>query len=211
MASNHTVRQGDSMASLAKEYGFVWEQLWEHDKNQKLAELRGNPNQLLAGDVVHIPDLTTKTEDVATEQRHRYRRKGIPSKLRLQLMEGGEPRSGLDFEITFDDGSVVTGATDGDGYVIASVQPERKWGEVKIQGRWGAEVYKVMLGHLDPIDELTGVQQRLKNLGRKCEVTGELDEQTAKAIRRFQKAHGLEESGESDDALRSKLAAVCGS
>jgi hypothetical protein len=199
------------MASLAKEYGFIYQQLWEHAKNADLKELRGNPNILLAGDVVHIPDLTTKTENGATEQRHRYRRKGIPSKLRLQLMEGGEPRSGLDFEITFDDGSVVAGITDAEGYVAVSVQPERKWGSVVVQGGWGPEVYKVVLGDLDPIDELTGVQQRLKNLGRKCEPTGELDEQTCKALRRFQKQHGLDETGEPDAALRSKLTEVCGS
>ena len=66
-AQDHTVVPGDSMASLAKQYGFTWEQLWEHPKNQELAKLRENPNTLMTGDVVFIPDIEPKTVDVPVE------------------------------------------------------------------------------------------------------------------------------------------------
>jgi N-acetylmuramoyl-L-alanine amidase len=210
MSSNHTVVQGDSMASLAKKYGFIYQQLWEHADNAELKELRGNPNILLEGDSVFIPDIETKEVEIATEERHTYRRKGIPSKLTLQLFDQGEPRVGLLYTIQFDDGTSVEGETDSEGYVKASVQPERKWGIVEVQGRWGPEKYTVKLGQLDPITELTGVQQRLKNMGRKCEVTGELDEKTQKAIKRFQLEQELEVTGEPDDETRNKLKEICG-
>lgn len=208
---DHTVVQGDSMASIAKAYGFLWEQLWEHPRNAELKARRKNPNVLVAGDVVFIPALVNKTLAVETERRHRYRRKGIPSKISLQLMEGARPRAGLPFTISLDDGSVIEGETDADGFVKASVQPERKSAVVQVKGRWGPERYQVQLGHLDPIDETTGVQQRLKNLGRPCAVTGERDEQTEKALRRFQKEQSLPITGEPDEPTKARLLELCGS
>jgi hypothetical protein len=210
MAMIHSVVQGDSMASLAKQYGFIWEQLWEHPNNAELKALRKNPNVLLEGDTVFIPNIVPKTVELATEQRHRFRRKGIPSKISLQLLDNGKPRAGVPYEITLDDGTIISGVSDEDGYVKESVQPERTHAVVRVDGRWGREQYEVQLGHLDPVDTTTGVQQRLANLGRDCEITGALDEQTMSALRSFQSEHQLEASGTPDDATHAKLLELCG-
>ena len=211
MAHEHTVIPGDSMASLAKRYGFIWEQLWDHPNNKELADLRQNPNTLMSGDVVFIPDIEPKSVDVTMEQRFRYRRKGIPSKLTLQLKENGEPRADIPYTIELDDSTILDGRTDADGFVKASVQPERKWGIVRVDGRWGPEEYTVRLGHLDPIDEISGVQQRLSNLGADCPTTGEMDDKTKAALTNFQARHKLDKTGEIDDATRQKLLEECGS
>jgi hypothetical protein len=39
----------------------------------------------------------------------------------------------------------------------------------------------IAFGELDPIEEVPGVQQRSKNLGYQCAITGELDERTQTA------------------------------
>ncbi|MGC9973362.1 MAG: LysM domain-containing protein [Bryobacteraceae bacterium] len=52
----HVVKQGDCMSSIADQYGFFWETLWNHERNAQLKERRKNPNVLMAGDpaVLHL-------------------------------------------------------------------------------------------------------------------------------------------------------------
>jgi len=74
------------------------------------------------------------------------------------------------------------------------------------------EVHELNLGYLDPIDEISGVQARLKNLNFYAgEVNGEMDDETQMAIREFQRKHELEMTGEIDDETRSRLGEVHGS
>lgn len=86
MPQDYTVNSGDCMTSIAFEHGFFWETLWNHGQNQALKSLRKDPNILRAGDLVHIPDLILKEESGATEQRHKFKLKGVPAKLKLRLM-----------------------------------------------------------------------------------------------------------------------------
>jgi hypothetical protein len=44
------------MASIAAESGFSWEFLWARPQNQQLRALRKNPNVLMEGDEVFIPE-----------------------------------------------------------------------------------------------------------------------------------------------------------
>ena len=67
------------------------------------------------------------------------------------------------------------------------------------------------MGRLDPIQEMTGAQQRLDNLGFHAEATGRLDAQTQAALSSFQSTHDLEASGEPDQNTLDKLAQVHGS
>jgi LysM repeat protein len=83
----YKVKQGDCLSSIAERYGLFWEKVWNHPKNAKLKEKRKDPNILYPGDVVFVPDKDRKEESGATEQRHRFRKKGTPAKLRLKIME----------------------------------------------------------------------------------------------------------------------------
>jgi N-acetylmuramoyl-L-alanine amidase len=86
MAEDYSVESGDCMSSIAFSHGFFWETLWNHSSNSDLKSKRKDPNILVAGDVVHIPDLTIKQEDCATEKRHEFKLKGVPAKLKLKVM-----------------------------------------------------------------------------------------------------------------------------
>jgi peptidoglycan hydrolase-like protein with peptidoglycan-binding domain len=78
--------------------------------------------------------------------------------------------------------------------------------------RDGLEQHVLKIGHLDPHDDPTGIQQRLRSLGYYFgAVDGELGGVTAAALRRFQTANGLEVSGEADDATVSALRDAYGS
>ena len=56
------------MSSIAAEFGFLWQTLW--DLNPELKWKRKNPNVLLAGDIVTIPALRMKDESRPTGQKH---------------------------------------------------------------------------------------------------------------------------------------------
>src|SRR5262249_42447873 len=71
--------------------------------------------------------------------------------------------------------------------------------------------FALKLGSLDPVDQASGVQARLNNLGlfasREADghVVGEAAEQLARAIRRFQVLHQIEPTGDLDERTRRAL------
>ena len=109
--TDHVVRDGECLASIAYEHGFFWETLWNLPENAKLKELRKEPTVLLAGDVVHIPDLRVQPHDRATGASHRFRRKGVPGHLRLRMTKPDEPETPEDSQEPPDDEAMVTELT----------------------------------------------------------------------------------------------------
>jgi peptidoglycan hydrolase-like protein with peptidoglycan-binding domain len=82
---------------------------------------------------------------------------------------------------------------------------------LRLLGGKVVEEYRLNFGELDPIDEVSGVQQRLNNLGYDCAITGELDEQTKDAMSSFRAEKNLPESDAIDDDLRGALVDAHGS
>jgi N-acetylmuramoyl-L-alanine amidase len=67
------------------------------------------------------------------------------------------------------------------------------------------------LGGLDPVTTVSGVKQRLYNLGWDCgDTSQEVHENFAAMLSAFQEAQGLEVTGEVDDATRDRLKKVHG-
>lgn len=198
------ISQGGSIPSVAKDNGFFWETLWDHPDNAALKEKRKNPNVLFEGDEVFVPEKELKEVTKPTEAKHKFKRKGDPLKFRLQLMMMGKPRKNEDYVLVVD-GKQIQGKTDGDGKLEATIPGNATGGTIKLRG--GQEEYPVRIGHLDPIDTVSGVKQRLNNLGFTCGSEGDsLDEGTTAALQRFQTKFKLTPSGEADDATKAKLA-----
>jgi hypothetical protein len=200
---DYIVNQGECIESIAKDHGLFWETIWNDPKNQKLKQNRKNPNILLAGDKVFVPDLRLKQEPGATETKHRFKKKGVPSKIKLVLKDQkSKPRANVDYVIEID-GQLYRGKTDAQGQLEYPIPPNAQKGKLIVGTQ--SEEYNLNLGNMDPISEISGVQSRLKNLGFNCEVSGKLDDTTKEAIRSFQKRYGLNETGEPDDPTRQKL------
>ena len=109
------------------------------------------------------------------------------------------------------DGTIFRGTTYSDGIIEHPILPNAEKGRL-IVGESQEEKHQLNLGHLDPLNEISGVQARLKNLNIYFgEVNGELDNNTVLAIREFQKKHALEETGEIDEEIRNRLEEVHGS
>lgn len=205
---NYVVERGDCISSIALEHGHFWKKLWNHPNNAELKQARKNPNVLLEGDEVFVPELEPKEESCATEKTHKFVRKGEPSKIKLVLYSGGEPRKEQDYVLEIE-GKIKRGKTGSDGSVEFVIPGNAQTGKITVGP--DREEFVLELGAMDPIDALSGVQARLNNLGYDCEgADGEMTPQTTESIRRFQKDKGLKETGEVDDETRAKLKEVHG-
>ena len=89
----YVVKAGECMSSIAFKQGFFWQTLWDLSENSELQRVRKDPFVLLAGDRVHIPHIRPKMESGGTEQKHTFRRKGVPAHFTLTLLTQGNPRA----------------------------------------------------------------------------------------------------------------------
>jgi hypothetical protein len=197
---DYTAKEGDCILSIARDYGLLWETIWNHPQNATLKALREDPNVLLPGDIVHVRDKQIKLEPRATEVRHKFVRKGVPAKLRLQLLDRNQqPRANLTYTLVID-GESRSGTTDGDRRIEEPIKPNAQKAELTIQDGENTETYTLNLGGVDPVSETSGVQQRLRNLGYNA-----AGDDWSQAIRAFQRKFGLTQTGQVDDLTRSKL------
>ena len=197
------VGSGETTSSLAKKNGFFWRTIWDHPENAELKAKRKDPNVLFEDDDIFIPEKQIKEVSKGTEAEHTFKLKGEPAKLKLQLLKNGKPRANEEYVLDID-GTLTDGKTDGDGKVEHFIPPDAKSGRLIMKN--GKEAYDLQLGYLDPVDLITGVQQRLNNLGYDCGgEMGELGERTREALRKFQADNQLQETGEPDNATKAKL------
>jgi hypothetical protein len=197
---------------IAEANGFLWETIWNHEDNAQLKERRKDPNVLFPGDIVVVPDLTPRIESAPTEKRTTFIKKANLVQVRLRLLDLKRyPRTNIEYTATVDN-VISSGRSDGDGYITITAPPNASELKLKVTEGTKTDEYTLPLGSIDPIEELSGVQQRLTNLGYSCASEQEtLGELTKASIRSFQKEMHLRVSGELDDATRQKLKEIHGS
>lgn len=198
----HVVREGESVQSIAEKHGFAWETLWKHPENAELKKSRRDPDVLHPGDVLVIPEKAQKKESRATEDRHSFKKKGAPTWLRLTFLEEEQPRKGAPYRIRVG-GKSFEGKLDAEGRVDLQIPTRAQEAHVQIGSD---EELLLQLAALDPIEEVSGYQARLQNLGFYLgAVDGKHGPLTEEAIRAFQANKRLEVSGELDDDTRTAL------
>ena len=193
------VKDGDSAESLAVTHGLFWETVWFHPDNAELRQLRQDQNVLMAGDEIFIPERVPKTENGDADAVHTFERKGVPSELNVQFQDlRGEPYADAPYSLLIN-GEIIEGALDGDGRLIMPLAPEVRRIHVEVGEEGELVDADLYVGHLDPIDELSGVQARLMNLGfYAVGVDGQASEALNDAIAEFRVAQGLDEAAEED-------------
>jgi hypothetical protein len=204
--AKYTVKQGDCIMSIAEERGYRWETIWNHPDNAPLKQLRRDPNIIFPGDVVTIPDKAQRTESAPTDQRSKFVKRVVKAQVRLRLLDLKRlPRANVAYIATVD-GVNTSGQTDGDGYLKLTVKPDAREVKLKVTEGSKTDSYTIPLGSVDPLDEISGVQHRLTNLGYACaSEQGTMGDTTKTAVRAFQKEMNLKITGELDDSTRQKL------
>jgi Putative peptidoglycan binding domain/LysM domain len=208
MAKYHIVKQGEYLSKIASENGFSdYHTLWNHSENAELKQKRQNPNVLYPGDRLFIPDMETKEESGATAQRHRFRYLGSPLMLRIVVKDvEDEPITDTDCELIVGLTSYKL-TTDGEGLIEQRIPISATSGKLTIQDM---EI-PLQIGYLDPIEEVTGWQARLNNLGYYAGPLDQVDEERIRlAVEEFQCDHGLKVDGVGGPDTQNKLKEVHG-
>lgn len=209
---DYVVRPGDSMSSISNKTGFFWETIWNDPANGELKQVRQNPNVLLPADRLTIPEKRRKDEPLAPEQRHRFRRRGEPAYLRVQLCVANEPIAGQPYEIEVDGRAYPGGMTDANGHVDVPIPGDARLAHLTVGTDDNRRCYILNVGDNNPKTELVGAQKRLYNLGfTPIELDGVLGPLTEDALHRYQASRGLPETGRPDTATQDQLEAEHGS
>jgi N-acetylmuramoyl-L-alanine amidase len=197
VAKQHTATGGDSVESVAYANGHFWETVWNDPANGPLRQRRDDPNILEEGDVLTVPDLRIKEVSKPTDQKYRFRRKGVPSKIEVRLtIHDGEPRPGVPYTVTMGKRK-LSGSSDGEGWIRFGVMPDIKRGTITLAT---GETYEFEVGSVRPAAILKGVQGRLRNLAYfHGAIDGEMSDDLAEAIERYQRDRKLQVTGKADD------------
>jgi hypothetical protein len=195
----HEVVQGECFHSIATDYGFFWESLWNHPANAELRRLRKDPSVVNPGDVVRIPEKSIRWDDGPTETRHRFRRKGQPARVRIQVRRNDEPRANEPYSIEID-GRLEQGTLDANGMLDVPIVPNAQRAVLRVGEGDNQEVFPLVLGHVDTIDTERGARERLRCLG----FDGD-EPDFAELLKSYQRHRDLEPTGQLDQATKDRL------
>ncbi len=213
--SEHLAAPGECLASLSETFGFPdFHTILDHPENSALKTARPNPNMLVPGDLVHIPDPAPKKASLSEDLQHEIRIKQPEARFKLKLMDDqGVVFAGKKFNLKI--GSTeITGNTDGDGMINEIIPPGLTSGELTFfpEGRDDVlEGYLIplSLGNLRPPDTTDGQKMRLQNLGYPIGPLGTtVDERTQRGIRMFQRDQALTANATLDAPTTAKLKQV---
>lgn len=212
MAQTHTVRLGDCMASIAKQYRFAdYRSIYDHTRNARLKSRRPNPNQLHPGDRVYVPDLQEGQEDRGTGALHTFETPTYQVQLRLSIQNrAGEPYAGKRYELAPEGGATVSGTTNGQGLIEETVAADLEEATLRVwledEHLTDPYEWRLRIGHLDPVSTTEGGQARLNNLAFHCGgVDGIEGPNTRSAVRAFQEREDREPTGRLDSDTRTIL------
>jgi N-acetylmuramoyl-L-alanine amidase len=193
MGETHIVEQGEYLASIAKDYGFSdWHIIYDQPENADLRTRRPNPNVLLPGDQIFIPDKEQKQEACPTEQKTRFQVK-VPKATLLLILKDSEGKALASQAYTLNVAWLTfQGTTDGNGKLQQKIPLGIETGKLEL-AKLGL-TWNLKIGHLDPLQDgapdaavISGMQERLNNLGFHCgAVDGILGPKTERALQLFQ-------------------------
>jgi hypothetical protein len=198
----YRVQQGECLSSIAAARGFDWNTIWARPENSALRDKRKNPNVLLPGDSLFVPDKDLRYEARPTDQLHQFV-KPAGVKLKICLLAAGMPIANEPYKLQID-GKNLQGSTDKSGILEETVPPYATDASLVLENQNLTLPLKV--GYLDPPTEISGVQGRLNNLGFHCGAAdGIAGPLTQSALLAFQETYQLDQTGKPDAVTQEKL------
>jgi hypothetical protein len=212
MATTHIVKQGEHISRIAAQNGFLdYHTVWDDPQNAELSKKR-NPNVLFPGDQVFIPDKEVKTEASPTGRRHRFKLSMRPLKLRIVVQNYDRtPIAGTACSLEVE-GNTKSLTTNAKGLIDEPIPATAEMAKLTIRN----DEFSIRIGHLDPVEENSGLEARLNNLGYYVAPEDKRDkDELRSAIEEFQRDYGMvppggKPSGVADAATLAKLKAVHG-
>jgi hypothetical protein len=214
MAGYYTVKQGDHLSGIAKSFGLPRDKIWNDPNNAALRAQRTDPNVLFPDDKLYIPDLAPSEYSRPTDVKHKFTVYTQKVKLCLVLEDVYEkPIAQTPCLLHLGNQSVKV-TTDGTGRLQQDIPADLAAGCVTILGPqtpFEGNAISLKIGHLDPVDQTTGQQARLNNIGYSAGEVGGKDDMTLRsAVEEFQCEQNLVVDGICGPQTQSKLKQVHG-
>ena len=203
MSTRYTTVDGDTMALIASRFGIRdWRALYEHPNNAELRAVCPEPNLLVPGVTVVVPERpVSKRRAVRTGAEHEVVVQRRIDWLRLRLVApNGDSRAGWGYRLELEGEPAQQGVVPEDGLLERELP--RPIGRARLW-LWPAEQdgpaeddegLDIIVGGLRPPDDALGVQARLSNLGVYTdEPDGDLSGRSTQAALHAIGAAGLDE------------------
>jgi hypothetical protein len=197
----YVIKQGDHLALLAHKFGFDADAVWNDPANDDLRNAERDPELLAAGDVLYIPNQVDKkpvTFDLSTGSTNTFQSSEPTMDLQIKFADPQFASKAYTVQELPDLSSQSTGE---DGTLKVTIPVTMPSFTVVFTEDGTTVVCKV--AQVDPVRTMTGVIQRLQNLGY-------LDPRTAAdafdpdtisgALDAFCAAHPSDDSGPPDDS-----------
>jgi hypothetical protein len=231
----HDVRRGEVLQHIASDAGFFDpDTIWNAPENADLRKERSDPNVLVEGDRIFIPDKTPKEVSAASGQLHSFELLTGELVLRLRVQKSdGTPLGNELCTFAIADSPLPNTTTDKDGRVerkvdIGPATPRPLDGNIDFFNPDLRLVFHLKVGDLDDIGTPSGQQARLNNLGyfagsdplppgdyhdkKLAPEDRELLQQFAWAVEEFQCDHGIiPQTGKMDTKTKQALKDAYGS
>jgi type VI secretion system secreted protein VgrG len=209
----YVVRQGDYLQKLAFSHGFDADTVWNDPKNAELKQKRKDSNQLVPGDILHFARPARDSHVLTKGTTNKYEAVVPTTTVRFVFENEAGPFAFEPYKIE-GLGASVEGKTDGAGVLFIKAPIHVR--EVKVTFPKKRLVFPLHIGDMDPIDEPSGVCQRLEHLGYMLAHSDALSEEEAitrekEAIAAFQRAHGMTVTGKLDEATKTAIVQAHGS
>jgi hypothetical protein len=209
----YVVRKGDYLLKIALQMGFDAETIWQDPKNAGLRKSRPSMNVLCVGDVLYVPKTPARQwMPVKVGSANPYVAKVPTVKIAVKFAYEGKPLASEECTLReLPELGTLTTTSDGTLRFEAPVNLQ------VVTARFSGPgiIQPLCIGHLDPVNELTGVHQRLNNLAFVLDDpsdVGTVDEQSIREpLSAFESAEGLADAtGDLNDDVRAKLKTVHG-
>ena len=214
--TTHTVAQGEFLSQIAARFGFASiKPIWEHPDNAALRAKRADPNVLMPGDRIAIPAVEPQSQRAAPGSVASFKLVDETLTLRLRLLGiGDKPLTGRSCVLDVA-GSSHALVTDANGVIEQPIGVSASTAALTIdnpEGQATKLVVELNVGHLDPVSEVSGQRERLRNLGYFADPL-EGDDPDAvfrAAVEEFQCDHKLAVDGKCGPGTQAKLREVHG-
>lgn len=212
--AKHKVKQGEHVTRIICAKGFADSAaVWGLSENKSLRNLRKNFNILMPDDELFVPEREDRVEHKPVDSKYKYVRQTTPLKLRLVVQDAqGVAAAGAPCVISVE-GATKKVTAEGDGLAKLDLRPPDENARLKVvttDGKVELNV-PVLIGHLDPVTEVSGQQARLNNLGYRAGDVGKPDTgEFRSAVEEFQCDNGLNVDGKCGPKTQDKLVKVHG-
>lgn len=208
----YIIEQGDYLSKIAKAHGVRdWTDIYQHPNNAAFKEKYPNPNVIYPGEELFIP--SAQGQGYKTGEPHTivFAEPKLKLKLSVSWPYQNEKLTGKRYNLKVE-GTVFNDSIPGSAIIEHDIPAAAETAQLTV---WRDDntphTWTLNIGHLDPVDTVTGQQARLNNLGFPAgSEDGNYGSKTRQAVQQFQERYDLTVDGICGPKTQAKLEEVYG-